>query len=152
MRARRQAPRCVSKDGATQLENALVSPFGGAADNHLFWDEKTAQSGCASAKIEKLQPLFLRRYLRHYRHAGTAPVIYGIIMLTAKFEPFGELLPENGLGKREQPKASAILSAVGQGCFWLLVVAIVATRVAYFSPAPSFAPHTASALIHSAQR
>ena len=74
-------------------------------------------------------------------------------MLTAKFEPFGELLPENSLGKREQPKAApAILSAVGQGCFWLLVVAIVATRVAYFSPAPSFAPHTASALIHSAQR
>src|SRR5271156_584456 len=45
---------------------------------------------------------------------------HGIIMSTAKFEPFGELLPENGLGKREQPKASAILSAVGQGFFWLL--------------------------------
>jgi hypothetical protein len=74
-------------------------------------------------------------------------------MSTAKFEPFGELLPENGLGKREQPKAaSAILSAVGQGCFWLLVVAIVVTRIAYFSPAPSFSHTAASALIHSAQR
>jgi hypothetical protein len=81
------------------------------------------------------------------------PRSFGIIMSTAKFEPFGELLPENGLGKREQPKAaSSILSAVGQSFFWLLVVAIVVTRVAYFSPAPSFAPQAASALIHSAQR
>jgi hypothetical protein len=78
---------------------------------------------------------------------------YGMIMSTTKFEPFGELLPENGLGKREQPKAaSAILSAIGQSFFWLLVVAIVVTRVAYFSPAPSFSPHAASTLIHSAQR
>jgi hypothetical protein len=71
-------------------------------------------------------------------------------MSTARFEPFGELLPENG----EQPKsASAILSAVGQGFFWLLVVTIVVTRIAYFSPAPSFSPHAAApALIHSAQR
>jgi hypothetical protein len=76
-----------------------------------------------------------------------------MIMSTTKFEPCGELLPENGLGKREQPKAaSAILSAIGQSFFWLLVVAIVVTRVAYFSPAPSFSPHAASTLIHSAQR
>jgi hypothetical protein len=54
---------------------SLVSPFGGTADNHLFWDEKTAQSACALAKIEKLQPLFLRGYLRHYRHAGIAPAV-----------------------------------------------------------------------------
>jgi hypothetical protein len=74
-------------------------------------------------------------------------------MSTAKFEPFGELLPENGLGKREPPRAaSAILSAIGQACFWLLVVAIVVTRVAYFSPAPSFSPQAAAPLIHSAQR
>jgi hypothetical protein len=77
---------------------------------------------------------------------------FGMTMSTAKFEPFGELLPENGFGKREQPKAvSAILSAVGQGCFWLLVVAIVMTR-AYFAPATSFAPQAAPAAIHSAQR
>jgi hypothetical protein len=77
---------------------------------------------------------------------------YGITMSTAKFEPFGELLPENGLGKREQPKAaSAILSAIGQGFFWALVVAIVVTR-AYFAPATSFSSHAASPVIHSAQR
>jgi hypothetical protein len=73
-------------------------------------------------------------------------------MSTAKFEPFGERLPENGLVRREQPKAPAILSAFGQGFFWLLVVGIVVTRVAYFSPATSFPPHAASPLIHSAQR
>jgi hypothetical protein len=123
------------------------------ADNRLFWSEKTAQSVCASAKIEKPQPLFLRGYLRHCGHAGAAPAPDAMTMSTAKFEPFGELLPENGFGKRDQPKAaSAILSAVGQGCFWLLVVAIVVTRVAYFSPTPSFSAHAASPLIHSAQR
>jgi hypothetical protein len=60
-------------------------------------------------------------------------------MLTEKFEPYGEPLPEFRSGKREQPKAaSAILSAVGQYTFWLLVVVIVFTRVAFFSPVPSF--------------
>ena len=47
-------------------------------------------------------------------------------MLTEKFEPYGEPLPEFRSGKREQPKAtSAILSVVGQYSFWLLVVVIV---------------------------
>jgi hypothetical protein len=73
-------------------------------------------------------------------------------MSTTKFEPFGELLPQDGPGKRQQPKAaSAILSAVGQGCFWFLVVAIVVTR-AYFAPATTFSSHAAAPLIHSAQR
>jgi hypothetical protein len=137
----------------TTQARRLLTPVWRTADNHLFWSEKTAQSVCPSAKIEKPRPLFLRGYLRHYWHAGAAPAPDGITMSTTKFEPFGELLPENGFGKREQPKAApAILSAVGQSCFWLLVVAIVVTRVAYFSPAPSFSPHAASALIHSAQR
>jgi hypothetical protein len=119
---------------------------------YLFWDEKTAQSICASAKIEKLRPLFLRGYLRHCGDAGIAPAQHGLIMSTAKFEPFGERLPENGLVRREQPKAgSSILSAIGQGCFWLLVVTIVVTR-AYFAPATSFSSHVASPVIHSAQR
>ena len=69
-----------------------------------------------------------------------------------KFEPFGELLPENGLGKRQPQNAPAILSKVGQSLFWLLVVAIVATRVAYFSPQPSFASNAPSPLTHTAQR
>jgi hypothetical protein len=115
-------------------------------------ERKKSRKRLRFGEDRKARPLFLRRYLRHYGHAGAMPAPPGINMSPAKFEPFGELLPENGLGKREQPKpGSAILSAVGQGCFWLLVVAIVFTRVAYFSPAPSFSPH-APALIHSAQR
>ena len=74
-------------------------------------------------------------------------------MSTEKYEPFGEPLPGNGSAVREQPRAaSAILSAVGQYSFWLLVVIIVFTRIAYFSPVPSFATHAVSGLIHSAQR
>ena len=74
-------------------------------------------------------------------------------MSTEKFEPFGEPLAGNGVGKPEQPiAASVILSAVGQYVFWLLVVVIVVTRISYFSPMPSFSPHVVSALIHSAQR
>ena len=74
-------------------------------------------------------------------------------MPTEKFEPFGEPLPGNRAAAREQrTDASAILSAVGQYSFWLLVVVIVATRIAYFSPVPSFATQAMSGLIHSAQR
>jgi hypothetical protein len=82
----------------------------------------------------------------------------GVKMLTEKFEPYGEPLPEFRSGKREQPKAtSAILSVVGQYSFWLLVVVIVSTRVAFFSPVPSFstqafANHSLLAWINSAPR
>ena len=74
-------------------------------------------------------------------------------MSTEKFEPFGEPLPGNGLAARGQPKAaSAILDAVGQYSFWLLVVVIVFSRIAFFSPVPSFVTHAMSGLILSAQR
>jgi hypothetical protein len=74
-------------------------------------------------------------------------------MSTEKFEPFGEPLGRGGFGQPERLKpASTILSAVGQSVFWLLVVVIVLTRVAYFSPAPSFTPQIVSALIQSAAR
>jgi hypothetical protein len=82
----------------------------------------------------------------------------GVKMLTEKFEPYGEPLPEFRSGKREQPKAtSAILSVVGQYSFWFLVVVIVFMRVAFFSPVPSFSAdafsnHAVLALINSAQR
>ena len=75
-------------------------------------------------------------------------------MSTEKFEPYGEALPDVGSGTREQPKASAILSAVGQYVFWLLVVVvIVLTRIAcYFSPVSSFATDASLALTPGTQR
>jgi hypothetical protein len=79
-------------------------------------------------------------------------------MLTEKFEPYGEPLPEFRSGNSEQPKAaSAILSAVGQYSFWILVAVIVGTRIAFFSPVPSFSnhalsDHTVLAVINSAER
>lgn len=73
-------------------------------------------------------------------------------MSTEKFGPYGEPLPEAGSGTHEQPKASVVLSAVGQYCFWLLVLVIVLTRIAYFSPASSFATDASSALTHGKQQ
>jgi len=74
-------------------------------------------------------------------------------MFTEKFEPYGEPLPEFRSGKREQPKAaSAILSAVGQYSFWLLVLVIVFTRIAYFSPVSLFPTDAVLPLTHSMQR
>jgi hypothetical protein len=73
-------------------------------------------------------------------------------MPTEIFEPYGEPLPEMGSGKREQPKVSAILSAVGQYSFWLLVIVIVLARIAYFSPVSSFPGAAVLALTYSTQR
>lgn len=73
-------------------------------------------------------------------------------MSTEKFDPYGEPLPEAGSGTRKQPKASAILSAVGQYGFWLLVLVIVLTRIAYFSPVSSFPTDASLALTHGTQR
>jgi hypothetical protein len=73
-------------------------------------------------------------------------------MSTETFEPYGEPLPELGSRTRAPPKVSAILSAVGQYSFWLLVIVIVCARIAYFSPAPSFPPATVLALTSSTPR
>jgi hypothetical protein len=78
--------------------------------------------------------------------------------MSEKFEPYGELLPPSGPGEREAPKpGSAVLELVGRGLFWLLVVVIVATRIAYFSPASLFSTQANSAnatpaLTQTAQR
>lgn len=77
----------------------------------------------------------------------------GVKMSTERFEAYGEPLREVGSGKRELPKTtSAIISVVGQCGFWLLVAAIIITRIAYFSPVPSFSAHEVLASIHSARR
>jgi hypothetical protein len=74
------------------------------------------------------------------------------------FEPYGEPLPASGSSEREASRpVSAILELVGQGFFWLLVVVIVCTRVAYFSPTSLFATnaaaaHATSAALKTAQR
>jgi hypothetical protein len=55
-------------------------------------------------------------------------------MSIEKFDPYGLVLPANARGEDEPPKAvSILLSRVGQGVFWLLVILIVASRIAYFS-------------------
>jgi hypothetical protein len=78
--------------------------------------------------------------------------------MSEKFEPYGELLPTSGSGELKPPTpGSAILELVGKGVFWLLVVVIVCTRIAYFSPAPALFAHAnsaqaTSALTQTAQR
>jgi hypothetical protein len=55
-------------------------------------------------------------------------------MSIEKFDPYGSVLPANTRGEEQPPKAASIfLSRVGQGVFWLLVILIVASRIAYFS-------------------
>jgi hypothetical protein len=55
-------------------------------------------------------------------------------MSIEKFDPYGSVLPDSTRGEAEPPKAAPILlSRVGQSIFWLLVVFIVASRIAYFS-------------------
>jgi len=73
-------------------------------------------------------------------------------MSTEYFEPYGEHLPAFRPARRKPPSASVVLSTVGQFSFWLLVVVIVSARIAYFSPAPSFATNTVPALVDSARR
>jgi hypothetical protein len=57
-------------------------------------------------------------------------------MLNAKFDPFGEPLPQAAQG-HAQPAAS-LLSRVGQSAFWLLAISIVLARVLWLSPNPPF--------------
>jgi hypothetical protein len=76
----------------------------------------------------------------------------GTKMSTEHFEPYGEHLPVLRPAGREPRTASAILSAVGQFSFWLLVVVIVFARMFYFSPAPSFVTNAVPALVDSAPR
>lgn len=56
-------------------------------------------------------------------------------MLVGKFDPYGELLPDDGRGKAAYvtKATSALLSRAGQLVFWMLVVVIVSARVWYFS-------------------
>jgi hypothetical protein len=59
-------------------------------------------------------------------------------MLAEKFDPYGELLPDEagrkayaGTGKA----GSVLLSRVGQVVFWALAIAVVGVRIYYFSAA-----------------
>jgi hypothetical protein len=58
----------------------------------------------------------------------------GAEMLAEKFDPYGELLPDDAGGKAYVTKAtSVLLSRVGQLVFWALAIAIVCVRIQYFS-------------------
>jgi hypothetical protein len=55
-------------------------------------------------------------------------------MLVGKFDPYGEVLRDDGSRKTYVTKAtSAFLSRAGQLVFWVLVIVIVCVRVRYFS-------------------
>jgi hypothetical protein len=55
-------------------------------------------------------------------------------MLAEKFDPYGELLPDDAAGTPYVAKAtSVLLSRVGQLVFWALAIGIVCFRIRYFS-------------------
>jgi hypothetical protein len=57
-----------------------------------------------------------------------------MLMSIEKFDPYGSALPANTRDEAEpRTAASILLTRVGQYVFWLLVIFIVASRVAFFS-------------------
>jgi hypothetical protein len=55
-------------------------------------------------------------------------------MLAEKFDPYGELLPDDAGSKAYVTKAtSVLLSRAGQLVFWVLAIGIVCVRIRYFS-------------------
>lgn len=54
-------------------------------------------------------------------------------MLAEKFDPYGEILPDDSRGKVESAEpAPSLILRLGQLAFWMLVVAIVYARIRYF--------------------
>jgi hypothetical protein len=57
-----------------------------------------------------------------------------MLMSIEKFDPYGSALPANPRDEAEpRTAASKVLTRVGQYVFWLLVILIVASRIAFFS-------------------
>ena len=55
-------------------------------------------------------------------------------MSIEKFDPYGSVLPANPRDEAEpRTAASMVLTRVGQYVFWLLVILVVACRIAFFS-------------------
>ena len=59
-------------------------------------------------------------------------------MLTDRFDPYGELLPENPDHKSGPLGMATLLGRFGQVAFWALVVIVVVARMKYFSAGPYF--------------
>jgi hypothetical protein len=61
------------------------------------------------------------------------------VMLTEQFDAFGEVMPGAFRSRREAPIAeSGIPGRIGRCVFWLLIVTIVAARIAYYPATPAF--------------
>ena len=61
----------------------------------------------------------------------------GTAMLTEEFDAFGEVMPDAVRTKREAPSAaSGFPGRIGRCVFWLLVVTIVAARIALYQSPP----------------
>jgi hypothetical protein len=55
-------------------------------------------------------------------------------MSIEEFDPYGSALPANPRDEAEpRTAASMVLTRVGQYVFWLLVILIVSSRIAFFS-------------------
>jgi hypothetical protein len=57
-----------------------------------------------------------------------------MLMSIEKFDPYGSALPADSRDEAERrPAASVVLTRLGQYVFWLLVILVVACRIAFFS-------------------
>jgi hypothetical protein len=85
-------------------------------------------------QTSKTTTIVLAAILATLGRASTIKHDAGAQMLAEKFDPYGELLPDDAGGKGHVGKAtSVLLSRVGQLVFWALAIAIVCVRIRYFS-------------------
>jgi hypothetical protein len=56
----------------------------------------------------------------------------GITILTEEFDAFGEVMPAVRSEREARNAVSGILGRIGRCVFWLLVVTIVAARIAFY--------------------
>ena len=76
-----------------------------------------------------------------------------MMMLTEKFDAYGEALPDAARDEREAAETvSVVLSRIGQYAFWLLVIVIVSARVIYYPASPASEFPSAKAAVHAAIR
>lgn len=75
------------------------------------------------------------------------------MMLTEKFDAFGEAMPGAFRSKSEAPSsASRIVGRIGRYAFWLLVVIIVAARISFYPATPAFEVSSATSPDHTLAR
>jgi len=111
-----------------------MTPAGGDKTSLADWGRR--KGILFTAENSKLKPL-----LSHVRHDTMSSYLFSpavVIMHDSQFDPFGEPVAHSLRGMfaqtGRQGPGSRLLLRSGVGLFWMLVIGVVAARVAYFDP------------------